>query len=104
MLRMVPDRIRVVPAGGSSAGLSAVREGRADAGLAVRAAAVELDLEFLPLAWEDYEIAVPAVALGAASDLVAVLRTDALRAAVQALGGYDTSQSGRVTALGPATR
>lgn len=99
-----PDALRGPVVGTHLEVALAVATGTVDAGLAVRSAAVELDLEFLPLAWEDYDLAVPAVALGPTSELIAALRTDALRSAVRALGGYDTADSGRVTALGSPPR
>ena len=94
-----PDLLRGPVVGTHLEVALAVATGTVDTGLAVRSAAAELDLEFLPLAWEDYEIAITAVALGAASDLLAALRSEGLRGAVQALGGYDTGESGRVVAL-----
>jgi molybdate-binding protein len=99
-----PDAVRGPVVGTHLEFAVAVATGTVDAGLAVRSAAAELDLEFIPLAWENYELAVTAVALGAASDLIAALRTDALRSAVESLGGYDASDSGRVTALGATSR
>ena len=95
-----PDALRGPVVGTHLEVALCVATGTVDTGLAVRSAAVELDLEFLPLAWEDYELAVPAVALGAASALIAALGTESLRSAVEALGGYDTTESGRVTRLG----
>jgi molybdate-binding protein len=99
-----PDAVRGPVVGTHLEVAVAVATGTVDTGLAVRSAAAELDLEFIPLAWENYELAVTAVALGAASDLIAALRTDALRSAVESLGGYDASDSGRVTALGATSR
>lgn len=77
----------------------AVATGTVDAGLGVRSAAADLDLDFVHVTWEDYDIAVPGTALDAAAPLVAALHTPALRAAVTALGGYDTIRAGEVTPL-----
>lgn len=77
----------------------AVATGAVDAGLGVRSAAADLDLEFLQLTWEDYDIALPGDALGPAAPLVTTLRSAALRRTVTGLGGYDTARSGEVTAL-----
>lgn len=78
----------------------AVATGTVDAGLGVRSAATDLDLDFLPVTWEDYDIALPGAALDAAAPLVAALHAPALRAAVTALGGYDTTRSGEAAAVG----
>jgi molybdate-binding protein len=77
----------------------AVATGTVDTGLGVRAAATDLGLDFLPLAWEDYDIALPVAALDTAAPLVTALHTPALRAAITALGGYDTARSGQVIDL-----
>jgi molybdate-binding protein len=98
-----PDELRGPRLGTHLEVALAVATGTVEVGLAVRSAAQELDLDFIPLAWEDYELALPGIALGAASDLIAALRTESLRSAVEALGGYDTAESGRVTALGAGT-
>jgi hypothetical protein len=55
----------------------AVASGVADAGLGVRAAAAALDLNFVPLVSEQYDIALPA----------------------DALGGYDTRHAGQIKTL-----
>lgn len=94
-----PDELRGPQLGTHLEVALAVATGTVEVGLAVRSAALELDLDFIPLAWEDYELALPGIALGAASDLIAALRSESLRSAVEALGGYDTAASGRVTAL-----
>jgi molybdate-binding protein len=78
----------------------AVATGTVDVGLGVRSAATDLDLDFLPVTWEDYDIALPGAALEAAAPLVAALHAPPLRAAVTALGGYDTTRSGTVTPAG----
>jgi molybdate-binding protein len=77
----------------------AVASGVADAGLGVRAAARALDLGFVPLAWEDYDIALPGEALGAAEPLITALRSPAVRCSIEQLGGYDTRHAGDVTSL-----
>lgn len=74
----------------------AVAVGAADAGLAVRAAAADLDLDFLPVAWEDYDLVLAADKLDAAAPLVDALRDPAIHAAITALGGYDLGPAGSV--------
>lgn len=83
----------------------AVAVGAADAGLAVRAAAADLDLDFLPVAWEDYDLVLSAAALDAAAPLVDAVGDPDLHAAITALGGYDLDRAGSVEHLDePATR
>jgi molybdate-binding protein len=77
----------------------AVAVGATDAGLAVRAAATDLDLDFLPVAWEDYDLVLPAEALDAAASLVAAVHDSAVRTAITALGGYDLSRAGSIDHL-----
>jgi molybdate-binding protein len=80
----------------------AVASGSADAGVAVRSTAVALDLDFVPVAWEDFDLALPATALPIALPLVESLRDPAVRHQITQLGGYDLSDSGVVRHLGPA--
>jgi molybdate-binding protein len=77
----------------------AVAAGQADAGLGVRAAATLLGLGFTPVTWEDFDIALSADALDDAQPLMAALLRPSVRSAVEALGGYDLSQSGTVRLL-----
>jgi molybdate-binding protein len=77
----------------------AVAAGAVHAGLAVRAAAADLDLDFLPVAWEDYDLVLPADALGAAAPLIQALHDPSMRAAIATLDGYDLSRTGVVDQL-----
>lgn len=77
----------------------AVASGVADVGLGVRAAATALDLDFLPLTWEHYDIALPGDALGAAEPLITALRSPPVRHLIDQLGGYDTDHAGEITSL-----
>lgn len=77
----------------------AVASGICDAGLGLRAAATDLDLEFVPLTWEHYDLVLGAEALAAAAGLIGVLRDRVVRAAISGLGGYDPSRAGDVTSL-----
>jgi molybdate-binding protein/DNA-binding transcriptional regulator YhcF (GntR family) len=76
----------------------AVAAGRADVGLGIRAAAHALGLGFVLLARERYELALhPASAERAGvRQLLATLRSAEFTAAVAALAGYDTRETGRV--------
>jgi molybdate-binding protein len=76
----------------------AVASGIVDAGVGVRAATA-LDLEFIHLVWEQYDIALPGDALGAAAPLIGALRTPAVRRTITNLGGYDTRRAGEITVL-----
>jgi molybdate-binding protein len=76
-----------------------VASGQADAGLGVRAAATALDLDFVPVVWEDFDIALSSDALPAAEPLICALRDPGVQSTIHALGGYDTSQAGTVEYL-----
>ena len=80
---------------------AAVLSGAADTGLAVLSAAQALDLDFIPVAQERYDLAM----LGRFYDspmmeaLLSVIRTDqAFRDQIIALGGYDVTDMGKVMA------
>ncbi len=74
----------------------AVASGVADCALTIRAAAVALGLEFVPLERERYELAVPAAELGSPhlSALLDSLRSPEFRAAAEGLGGYSAAKAG----------
>jgi molybdate-binding protein len=78
-----------------------VASGVVDAGLGVRSVARDLDLDFVPLVSEQYDVVLPGDAVDSAAPLVAALHDPATRAAVTALGGYDASDAGRVEDLEP---
>ena len=63
-----------------------VASGQADAGLGVRAAATALDLGFVPVTWEEFDIVLSGAALPAAEPLIAALR-DPAGAILAALAG-----------------
>ncbi len=77
---------------------AAVLSGRADAGLGVLAAAQALGLDFVPVGVEEYDLVIPQ---RLAQDerilaLLEVIRSDAFREQVDALGGYGTARTGEV--------
>lgn len=76
----------------------AIAAGAADAGVAIRAAARARGLELVPVREEAYELIVPErfLDLPAVDALLRVLRRPALRVQVEALGGYDAAEMGRV--------
>lgn len=80
-----------------------VANGTADAGLAIRAAARAFGLEFVSIAFEPYELALPAASLDEPriAALIAILRDPSFRAEVEALGGYDCRSAGDVRVVPP---
>ncbi|HEY6277812.1 MAG TPA: helix-turn-helix transcriptional regulator [Streptosporangiaceae bacterium] len=76
-----------------------VASGQADTGLGVRAAATALDLGFVPVIWEDFDIVLSGDSLPAAEPLICALRDPAVQAPITALGGYDLSRAGKVEML-----
>lgn len=78
---------------------SAVLTGMADTGLAILSAARALGLDFIPVAKERYDLAVPndLMSSGMLQALLVILREDKeFREAVLNLGGYDLSDTGKV--------
>jgi len=75
-----------------------VADGSADCGLGIYAAARALGCDFVPLATEPYELAANAAALDdpRMGALIATMRDPGLRAAIEGLGGYDTTHAGDV--------
>jgi putative molybdopterin biosynthesis protein len=77
----------------------AVASGTADAGMGIRAAAVALDLDFLPVAKERYDLIIPRQHLGDAKvkALLAIIRDSVeFRQVVEGLGGYDLKDCGDI--------
>ncbi len=78
---------------------SAVLTGVADTGLAILASARALDLDFIPVAKERYDLAIPAEYLDTEMIrcLVSLIRGDReFRETVTGLGGYDISDMGSI--------
>lgn len=84
------------PAGGHLEAAWRVHAGLADCCVATRAAARAFGLEFLPLASEHYDLAIREEELGtrAVERLLETLAHSALRRELEALCGYDTSETG----------
>ena len=77
-----------------------VSSGTADTGLGIMAAARALDLDFVPLLKERYDLVIPRAyyesdVLG---PLLGLIRSEEFMAEVEALGGYDVSTMGEVMA------
>ncbi len=77
---------------------AAVKAGNADAGLGIRAAASTLGMDFIPLAWEDYDLAIAAAFYETEqyNTLIEVISSPAFRAAVEKMGGYNLKESGKI--------
>jgi putative molybdopterin biosynthesis protein len=76
----------------------AVREGRADCGIATRAVAATRGLDFVPLIWERFDLVLRRRDYfePGPQALFALMRSPAFAARATALGGYNTTESGRV--------
>lgn len=76
---------------------AAVSGGAADVGLGIRAAAAAMDLDFIPLASERYDLAIPREHADhpGVLQLLEVVGSERFRQAVTALGGYDLAESGQ---------
>ncbi len=75
----------------------AVLSGRADAGLGIHAAARALDLDFIPVVTESYDLVIPEKFFNTAKVqvLLDTIGTEAFKERVNALGGYGTQQTGK---------
>jgi len=75
---------------------AAVASGNADVGIGVKAAAVAMGLDFLPLEEERYDLVIPDhfLSYGPVQVLLDLLRRPVLHRRVESLGGYDTSNMG----------
>ena len=75
-----------------------VHSGEADCCIAVRAAAQVFGLGFIPLLSERYDLIIPEAFLGlqTVQIMLDVLNRSSLKRELEALGGYDTSQTGRI--------
>jgi len=79
----------------------AVLSGTADVGLGIQAAARALDLDFIPVVTEQYDLVIP----GRFFDefgiqvLLETIRTDRFKQRVEALGGYHTEETGKILSV-----
>ncbi|XPV77125.1 MAG: molybdopterin biosynthesis protein [Desulfovibrio sp.] len=74
-----------------------VLTGTVDCGMGIHAAAKALNLDFVPLARERYDIIIPLKHIEdpRIRKMLNLVRTDSFAKKVQALGGYETSMSGK---------
>ena len=79
---------------------AAVAGGRADVGLGILSAANAMGLDFVPLLSEQYDLVIPSEHYESerVQFVLSLIRGDAFRAEVDALGGYDTATMGHVVA------
>lgn len=82
-----------------------VTTGAADVGLGILAAARAMGLDFVPVARERFDIAIPGEHLSSplVEHVLAVLERHDFKTAVAALGGYDLSQTGTRILVTPRT-
>ena len=73
-----------------------ILSGAADCGMGIHAAAKALDLDFVPIEQEQYDLIVPTRMLEQSNiqSALGAMRSDNFRKRVAALGGYDPSRSG----------
>ncbi len=76
----------------------AVASGSADTGLGIQSAAISLGLDFIPIGEERYDLAIPKEHLEdhRLQTLLDVIKSPAFLRDVEALGGYDTRDTGKV--------
>jgi putative molybdopterin biosynthesis protein len=75
-----------------------VFSGSADAGIGIMAAARMLDLDFIPLAKERFDLAIPVenMKTGIVKALLAVLNSEEFKSNIIQMGGYETRDTGRI--------
>lgn len=99
---IVPEKLRgyTHEVGTHTAVAAAVADGSADVGLGILSAARALGLQFIPLERERYDLAIPGPLYESdqLKPLLAAVRSEQFCAVVQEMGGYDTSDTGRVMA------
>jgi len=77
---------------------AAVVSGMADCGMGVRSAAVALNLDFVSVGWERYDLAIPEryVQHPGVQGILALLNDDEFREALGGQPGYDVRETGKV--------
>ncbi len=77
---------------------AAVADGIGDCGMGLRGAADAMGLDFIPLAWERFDLAIPHRHLESErlATLLAVLRSDAFKRELGAQSGYRSDETGQV--------
>ena len=93
-----PDDIRGPEAQSHFELALAVASGIADAALGARSAAAALQLGFVPVTWEPYELVVPGDRLGLTKPLIEALEDPSTQKRITALTGYDLTNAGQISA------
>ena len=80
----------------------AVLSGKADAGLGILAAARALELDFIPITEERYDLVIPTefLELPMITQALAIIGSQEFKDSVEALGGYSTRETGLVVPTG----
>jgi len=83
----------------------AVLSGTADTGLGIYAAAAALDLDFIPVVTEQYDLIIPALHFKSENIqlLLETINTGEFRNRVEALGGYSTRKTGELIISKPGS-
>jgi len=78
---------------------NAIANGEASVGIGLFAAATSFELDFIPLTKERYDLVIPEQTwkLPQMQKIVDVVRSAHLKASINALGGYDASETGHLT-------
>jgi len=76
----------------------AVQSGTVDVALGIYAAAKALNLDFIPVVTEQYDLVIPEIYFESENIqiLLETIRTPEFKHRVQALGGYSTERTGQV--------
>jgi putative molybdopterin biosynthesis protein len=76
----------------------AVLSGTADTGLGIYAAAAALDLDFIPVVTEQYDLIIPSTHFESENIqlLLETINTSEFKNRVEALGGYSTKRTGEI--------
>jgi len=76
----------------------AVLSGTVDVGLGIFAAARALDLDFIPVVTEQYDLVIPQEYFESEKiqALMDIINTDTFKTRVESLGGYSTEKTGQV--------
>ena len=76
----------------------AVLSGTVDAGLGIYAAAKALNLDFIPVVTEQYDLIIPEIYFETkhVKMLLDIVNSSAFKKQVQALGGYHTEKTGSI--------
>jgi putative molybdopterin biosynthesis protein len=80
----------------------AVLSGKADAGLGIMAAARALDLDFIPITEERYDLIIPTrfLDLPMIRQVITIIGSKNFKEAVERLGGYSTRETGKIVTAG----